>query len=118
MGVIAGLSFAAGKAELPAKADTALRAVADLVAKYPSIKLVIVGHAGPDDAIPAEGDDDGSAAAQATSLARAQAVEAKLYELGVSDGSLVVEAKGGSEPVGGKAAAQRRIEIRLFVPTR
>jgi outer membrane protein OmpA-like peptidoglycan-associated protein len=74
LGVIAGLSFAAGKADIPDKADAALRAVAALVTTWPSIKLVLVGHAGPDDAIPGEGDDDGSAAAQATSLARAEAV--------------------------------------------
>ncbi len=117
LGVIAGLTFASGKAELPAKVDAMLAPYVALLAAEPSIKLLVIGHAGADEVV-ATDDDDGSAAAQALSLERAEAVAARLYQLGVGRGSLDVVGRGASEPVAGKAPAQRRAEIRLYVPTR
>ena len=56
LGVIAGLTFAAGKADLPAKADAMLQPYVALLAAEPSIKLLVIGHAGADEVVTTDDD--------------------------------------------------------------
>lgn len=102
--------FDAGRADL----KPAMRPVLDEIARQldPTVRLTVVGHT--DGAGPASVNDP-------LSMDRAEAVREYLVNHGVQRGRLLVEGRGGREPVASNAtesgrAANRRVEIYLSQP--
>lgn len=109
-GKIDGIWFALGKATIKPESDKALQAAADVLKKYPSVRLEVSGHTSSEGA---------AAFNQTLSEERAQAVVTWLVNAGVPADSLVARGAGSSEPVGDNKtqagrAANRRIEFKLL----
>ncbi|NVB84771.1 MAG: OmpA family protein, partial [Kofleriaceae bacterium] len=95
---------------------------------HPSIKVVLVGHTDDREAKAfvtpaAEGAPPPDVDAIATDLARAraEAVRQALVSQGIPSGRFVIDGVGAEEPVADNATpkgrlANRRVEIKLFVP--
>ena len=96
---------------------------------HPSIRVVLIGHTDDREAQQFATAEDGQPAPDADTLsadlarARAEAVKNALIALGIPQSRIVVEGRGGEEPVAdnGKPRgrlANRRVEIKLYVPPR
>lgn len=126
-GSIEGLLYAEGETAVRASADKYIAKIAKVMLAHPSIKIVLVGHTDDREAnafaTPAEGQPPPDVAAIATDLARAraEAVRQALVAAGVPGGRIVVDGVGAEEPVADNSTpkgrlANRRVEIKLFVP--
>jgi outer membrane protein OmpA-like peptidoglycan-associated protein len=129
VGTIEGLLYGSGEIEVRATASKSLDKIIALLTKYPSVKVVVVGHVDNQEArlpiAPEPGETEPDPAALAVELSRARAGEVKreLLRRGIGPGRVDVDGKGAEEPVsdGDTPRARlrnRRVELRLFLPVR
>ncbi len=127
-GTVEGLLYADGETAVRDSAAEPLKKLAATMALHKHIRVVLIGYTddreakqfaptGKDDPPPdmAQLDDD-------LSRARADAVRIELEKLGVGSGRIDVDGKGAEDPVGDNTTprgrlANRRVEIKLFVPS-
>jgi len=127
-GTIEGLLYAEGETVVRDSALPSLQKIAGTMTRHPSIRVVLIGHTDDREAQQLAAADAGPPAdleTQALELARAraEAVKDALAELGIPQSRIVVESRGGEEPVSDNTKprgrlANRRVEIRLYVPPR
>ncbi|WP_428265694.1 OmpA family protein [Haliangium sp.] len=106
------LHFRAGSERLARGANARAREIAEVLAQYSAVKLVVVGHAGPREADTPDQADD-------LSRRRAEAARALLVELGVDPRRLEIWAHGARRPVTTErrdGARNRRVTIHVLVP--
>ncbi len=127
-GSIEGLLYAEGETVVRDSAMKYLAKIVKVMTDHPSIKVVLVGHTDDREAKafvtpPAEGQPPPDVDAIATDLARAraEAVRQALVSQGIPAGRFVIDGVGAEEPVADNASpkgrlANRRVEIKLFVP--
>jgi OOP family OmpA-OmpF porin len=129
VGTIEGLLYGSGEIEVRPSADKALDRILALLAKYPSVKVVLVGHVDNQEALlpiapePGETPPDPAQLAMELSRARAGEVKRELIRRGLASGRVDVAGKGAEEPVSDGDSPRvrlrnRRVELRLFVPVR
>ncbi|MBS1564240.1 MAG: OmpA family protein [Bacteroidetes bacterium] len=103
-----GILFDVNAATIRPESNGVLKEIAEVLKKYPDVKVKVLGHT----------DSDGSDAANlALSKKRAEAVKQSLQsDYGIEEGRITTDGKGETEPVGdnktreGKAA-NRRVEF-------
>jgi len=128
-GTIEGLLYAEGETVVRESGLPGLRKIAKTMTAHPSIRVVLIGHTDDREAQQFATAEDGQPAPDADTLsadlarARAEAVKNALIALGIPQSRIVVEGRGGEEPVAdnGKPRgrlANRRVEIKLYVPPR
>ena len=127
-GTIEGLLYAEGETVVRDSAQPSLRQIAKTMTKHPSIRVVLIGHTDDREAKQFAATDTGQPADLETlsadlARARAEAVKNALIDLGIPQSRIVVESRGGEEPVSDNTKprgrlANRRVEIRLYVPPR
>jgi outer membrane protein OmpA-like peptidoglycan-associated protein len=140
-GTVEGLIYAEGETLVRDAALPTLRKIAKTMAAHPSIRVVLIGHtddreakqfATPDDAQPASSAPTGPQAAPQgdvdtlaadLSRARAEAVKNALVATGVLPSRILVQGRGFEDPVSDNTKprgrlANRRVEIKLYVPAR
>ncbi len=122
-GTIEGLLYAEGETVVRDSAQPAMKKIAEMLAKYPSVKIVLIGHTDDREAKQFATPDSSDIAALSADLARAraEAVRIELVRLGVGSGRVQVEGHGADEPVTDNDSprgrlANRRVELKLFVP--
>lgn len=102
-GSIEGIQFDQGKASIKRSSESTLHAAADVLKKYPTIRVEISGHTSSD------GNADFN---QKLSEERAQAVVDWLVRAGVAQENLVARGAGSTEPLADNATAAGRIKNR------
>lgn len=128
-GTIEGLLYAEGETVVRDSAQANVKKLAKVMADFPSIKVVLIGHTDNVEAKqfakPVEGEPPPDLDALATDLsrARAEAVKQALVAAGVAAPRILVEGHGAEEPVTENdkpkgRLANRRVEIKLYVPPR
>jgi outer membrane protein OmpA-like peptidoglycan-associated protein len=126
-GTIEGLLYAEAETVVRDSAVPNIQKIAKTMAAHPSIRVVLIGHTDNREAKQfanaASPDQDIAELAVDLARARAEAVRQVLVANGVSDGRIKVEGRGAEEPVGDNEKAKgrlanRRVEIKLFVPPR
>jgi outer membrane protein OmpA-like peptidoglycan-associated protein len=128
-GTIEGLIYAAAETGVRDSAKSNLQKIAKTMLDHPSIRVVLVGYTDDREAKQFAEPVDGQPAPDVTELAndlaraRAEAVRQVLAENGIADGRIVVEGRGPDEPVADNdkpkgRLANRRVEIKLYVPPR
>ncbi len=129
-GTVEGLIYAEGETAVRDSAKANLEKIAKLMAAFPSIKVQLIGHTDDREANqfatkPKEGEPPPDLAQLAIDLsrARAEAVRQALVDIGVPGTRVEIDGKGGEEPVAENdkprgRLANRRVEIRLYVPPR
>ena len=127
-GTIEGLLYAEGETVVRDSALPSLQKIAGTMTRHPSIRVVLIGHTDDREAqqlAAADASPPADLETQALELARAraEAVKDALAELGIPQSRIVVESRGGEEPVSDNTKprgrlANRRVEIRLYVPPR
>lgn len=127
-GTIEGLIYGEGETVVRDSAQRSILAIAKVLTAQPSVKLVLVGHTDDREAKafvtpPEEGQPAPDVDTIATDLARAraEAVRQALVAAGIPQGRMVVDGIGAEEPVTSNDTpkgrlANRRVEIKLFVP--
>ncbi len=127
-GTIEGLIYGEGETAVRDSAQKAIQQIAKTLIAQPSVKIILVGHTDDREAKafvtpPAEGQPAPDVTAIATDLsrARAEAVRQALVGAGVPEARIVVDGMGAEEPVTDNGSpkgrlANRRVEIKLFVP--
>jgi outer membrane protein OmpA-like peptidoglycan-associated protein len=125
-GTIEGLIYADGETVVRDSALPGIRKIARTMAAHPSIRVVLIGHTDDREAkqlaTPGQPPDLEALSAD-LSKARAEAVKNALIEAGTSQGRIVVEGRGAEEPVADNTRprgrlANRRVEIKLYIPPR
>jgi outer membrane protein OmpA-like peptidoglycan-associated protein len=127
-GTIEGLVYTEGETAVRDSAHPALRKIARTMAAHPNIRVVLVGHTDDREARqlatgePAAPPDLDALSAD-LARARAQAVKNALVAAGVPAPRILIDGKGADEPVADNARprgrlANRRVEIKLYVPPR
>lgn len=129
-GTIEGLLYGDGETAVRDSAQGNLKKIAGIMAAHPSIKVVLIGHTDNQEAKQfVEKPKDGEPAADLEQLAmdlskaRAESVKQALVALGVAAPRIDVDGKGAEEPVAENdkpkgRLANRRVEIKLYVPPR
>lgn len=128
-GTVEGLLYADGETVVRDSAQPQIKKIAKLMATYPSIKVVLIGHTDDREAkqfatvVEGQPPPDFDALAQDLSKARAEAVKQALVAAGVAAPRIEIEGRGAEEPVSDNdkpkgRLANRRVEIKLFVPPR
>jgi outer membrane protein OmpA-like peptidoglycan-associated protein len=127
-GTIEGLIYAEGETFVRDSAMQSLRKIARTMQAHATIRVVLIGHTDDREAKQfAAGDADPPPDLDALSadLARARAEAAKnaLVSSGIAATRILVEGKGAEEPVADNTKprgrlANRRVEIKLYVPPR
>jgi outer membrane protein OmpA-like peptidoglycan-associated protein len=129
-GTVEGLIYAEGETAVRESAKPNLEKIAKLMQAFPSIKVQLIGHTDDREAnqfatAPKEGEPAPDLAQLAIDLsrARADAVRQALVGVGVPATRVEIDGKGGEEPVSENdkprgRLANRRVEIRLYVPPR
>jgi outer membrane protein OmpA-like peptidoglycan-associated protein len=143
-GTIEGLIYAAGETTVRDSALPSLQRIVTIMKAHPGIKVVLIGHTDDKEAAsepegaadgkgsgtpngtaakPDAGGADLAAASEELAKARADGVRQSLVKLGVSSGRISVDGRGSEEPVAENDTprhrlANRRVEIKLFVPKR
>lgn len=126
-GSIEGLLYAEGETAVRDSATKFLQKIATVMNANPSIRVVLVGYTDDREAnafaTPIEGQPAPDVTVIATDLARAraEAVRQAMVGIGIPAGRIVVDGVGAEEPVADNATAKgrlanRRVEIKLFVP--
>ena len=125
-GTIEGLIYAEGETVVRDSALPTIHRIARTMTAHPNIRVVLVGHT--DDREAKQLGDPGQpvdldALAADLSRARAEAVKNALVADGIPARRIIVDGKGADEPVAdnGKPRgrlANRRVEIKLYVPPR
>jgi OmpA-OmpF porin, OOP family len=128
-GTIEGLIYAEGETVVRASGLPYIRRIAKTMTAQPSIRVVLIGHTDDREAkqfATAEGDQppgDVEALSLDLSRARAEAVKNALSDAGIAPTRVVVEGRGAEDPVADNdkprgRLANRRVEIKLYVPPR
>jgi OmpA-OmpF porin, OOP family len=128
-GTIEGLAYGTGEIDVRPTAERTLDRIAAILAKHPSVRIVLVGHTDDQEALLPVGPEEGETAPDPAALAlelsrtRADQVRQALLRRGVGAGRIDVQGKGADAPVseGNTPRARlrnRRVELRLFVPVR
>jgi outer membrane protein OmpA-like peptidoglycan-associated protein len=127
-GTIEGLIYGEGETVVRDSAQKSIQAVAKVLIAQPSVKIIVVGHTDDREAnafatAPAEGQPapDTTSISIDLAKARAEAVRQALVAAGVPEARVVVDGVGTEEPVTSNDSAKgrlanRRVEIKLFVP--
>ena len=131
LGTVEGLLYNPGLTEVRGTADQALARIVTLLEKYPSVRIVVVGHTDDREAeieaIEGEPPEEAAARQEAALVElareRAAAVADALVERGIPRGRIVVDGAGVAEAVSDNESPRgrlrnRRVELRLFVPVR
>jgi OmpA-OmpF porin, OOP family len=128
IGTIPGLLYAAQETEVRDSASASIEKLVVLMAKYPSVRLLIMGHtddveATPKGTLDKDSPPDVDSLSEDLSMARAEAVKQALVGRGIVAARIETKGLGRTEPVSDNATprgrlANRRVEIRLFVPQR
>ena len=127
-GTIEGLIYGEGETVVRDAAMPSIRKIARTMATHPSIRVVLIGHTDDREARQfATGDPGQPADIEALSAdlarARAQAVRNALVAAGIPQPRILIESKGADDPVADNTRprgrlANRRVEIKLYVPAR
>jgi outer membrane protein OmpA-like peptidoglycan-associated protein len=127
-GTIEGLTYGEGETVVRDAAIPGLRKIARTMTAHASIRVVLIGHTDDREAKQfAAGDPGQPADLEALSAdlarARAEAVKNTLVTLGIPQSRIIVEGKGADDPVADNTRprgrlANRRVEIKLYVPVR
>lgn len=129
-GTVEGLVYAEGETIVRDAALPSIKRIAKTMTTYPSIRVVLIGHTDDREAKQfATAAEDGQPAPELGTLsadlsrARAEAVKNALIATGIPQPRIVVEGKGADDPVADNAKprgrlANRRVEIKLYVPAR
>jgi outer membrane protein OmpA-like peptidoglycan-associated protein len=127
-GTIEGLIYGDGETVVRDSAQKSIQAIAKVLIAQPSVKIILIGHTDDREAkafatAPAEGQPAADLDSIATDLARAraEAVRQALVAAGLPEARIVVDGVGAEEPVTDNGSAKgrlanRRVEIKLFVP--
>jgi outer membrane protein OmpA-like peptidoglycan-associated protein len=127
-GTIEGLIYAEGETAVRPTAQKAIEGIAKILLAQPSVKIVLIGHTDDREAkafiTPPKKDEpppDLASISTDLSRARGEAVRQALVAAGVPTGRMVVDGVGAEEPVTDNGSAKgrlanRRVEIKLFVP--
>ncbi len=127
-GTIEGLIYADGETAVRPTARKAMDRIAKILLAHPTVKIILIGHTDDREAkafiTPSKKDEpppDVTAIANDLSRARAEAVRQELVAAGIPAGRMVVDGFGADEPVTDNGTAKsrlanRRVEIKLFVP--
>ena len=124
-GTVEGLLYGEGETTVTPTAMQPLQKIAKIMQAHPSIRVVLIGHTDDREAkqFATEPNADLAALNADLSKARAEAVRQALGNLGIPNGRIELEARGAEEPVSDNntaraRSANRRVEIRLYVPIR
>jgi OOP family OmpA-OmpF porin len=128
-GTVEGLLYAEGETVVRDSAIPNIQKIAKTMAAHPTIKVVLIGHTDDREAnqfaTVVEGGEPPDLAQLAIDLAhaRAEAVKQALVTAGVAAPRVEVVGKGAEEPVSDNdkpkgRLANRRVEIKLYVPPR
>ncbi|HEY4238593.1 MAG TPA: OmpA family protein [Kofleriaceae bacterium] len=129
-GSIEGLLYADGETAVHDSAQASLKKIAGVMMAHPSIRVVLIGHTDDREAKQfAPPHAEGDAAPDLVQLsedlgrARAEAVKQAMIAVGVPGPRIDVDTKGAEEPLADNdkprgRLANRRVEIKLFVPVR
>ena len=128
-GTVEGLLYADGETVVRDSAQPNMDKLAALMTKYPSIRVVLIGHTDDREAkqfatvIEGQPAPDLAALSADLSRARAESVKQALVAAGVKPNRVDVEGHGAEEPVTDNdnprgRLANRRVEIKLYVPQR
>ncbi|HET7499350.1 MAG TPA: OmpA family protein, partial [Kofleriaceae bacterium] len=127
-GTIEGLSYGEGETAVRDTATPALRRIAKTMTTHPSIRVVLIGHTDDREArqfAPAGAGQppDVEALSADLSRARAEAVRNALVATGIAAARIEIQGKGFDDPVADNTRprgrlANRRVEIKLYVPPR
>ncbi len=129
-GTVEGLIYADGETVVRDSATPGIQKIAKIMKAHPSIRVVLIGHTDAEEAKQfATKPENGEAAPDIAALnadlsrARAEAVKQALGTQGIPGGRIDVEGHGAEEPVSDNdkprgRLANRRVEIKLFVPIR
>jgi outer membrane protein OmpA-like peptidoglycan-associated protein len=128
-GTIEGLTYDPGETSAGRGGRRALKKIAAVMKKYPSIRITLIGHTDDREAAPrsddppAEGEAPPEPAALAVELSieRAAVLKAILVGNGIGEGRVTVEGKGAEDPVGDNdkrrgRQANRRVVLKRAVP--
>jgi len=128
-GTIEGLLYADAETVVRDSALPGIRRIAKTMTAHPSIRVLLIGHTDDREAKQFATAENGQPAPELDALsadlsrARAEAVKNALVAAGVASTRIVVEGKGAEEPVGDNTKprgrlANRRVEIKLYIPPR
>jgi outer membrane protein OmpA-like peptidoglycan-associated protein len=127
-GTIEGLVYAEGETVVRDAALVTIRRIARTMQAHPNIRVVLIGHTDDREARQLATGDAGQPADLAAlsadlARARAEAVKNTLAAVGIPRPRIITDGKGADEPVAdnGKPRgrlANRRVEIKLYVPPR
>jgi outer membrane protein OmpA-like peptidoglycan-associated protein len=126
-GSIEGLLYGEGETAVRESATKYLQRIAKVMIANPSIRVVLVGHTDDREAkafatpVPGQPAPDVNAIATDLARARAEAVRQAMVAAGIPAGRMVVDGVGAEAPVADNGTAKgrlanRRVEIKLFVP--
>lgn len=128
-GTVEGLIYADGETVVRESAQGSIQKIAQTMTTYPSIKVLLIGHTDDREAkafaIPDEGGEPPDVGAVAADLARAraEAVRQALIAAGIGEARVDIQGVGFDDPVADNESAKgrlanRRVEIKLYVPLR
>jgi OOP family OmpA-OmpF porin len=128
-GTIEGLIYGEGETAVRDSALPSLRKIAKTMTAHPSIRVVLIGHTDDREAkqfataVRGQPAPELGALSADLSRARAEAVKNALVALRIPPSQIVVDGKGAEEPVADNTRprgrlANRRVEIKLYIPPR
>jgi outer membrane protein OmpA-like peptidoglycan-associated protein len=126
-GTIEGLNYSEGETVVHDAAMLAIRKIAKTMAAHPSIRVVLIGHTDDREAkqfaTASESQPDLEGLSADLSRARAEAVKNALVTVGILPSRILVQGRGFEDPVSDNTKprgrlANRRVEIKLYVPPR
>ncbi len=128
-GTVEGLLYADGETVVRDSAQPNILKIVKIMAAHPTIKVVLIGHTDDREAnqfatiVEGAEPPDYAQLAVDLSIARAEAVKQALVTAGVAAPRVVIEGRGSEEPVVENdkpkgRLANRRVEIKLYVPPR
>jgi outer membrane protein OmpA-like peptidoglycan-associated protein len=125
-GTVEGLTYGEGETVVRDAAMPAIRKIAKTMTAHPSIRVVLIGHTDDREAkqfaLPDEQPDVEALSAD-LARARAEAVKNALVAAGILPSRILVQGRGFEDAVADNAKprgrlANRRVEIKLYVPAR
>lgn len=123
-GTVEGLLYAEGETLVRPTAQPAIRRIAKTLAAHPSIRVVLIGHTDDREAKQlADASQELDAVSMDLAKARAEAVKNALLAAGAGPARIIVDGRGAEEPIldndtPRNRLANRRVEIKLYVPPR
>lgn len=128
-GTVEGLIYAEGETIVRDSALPGVRKIAKTLTAHPSIRVVLIGHTDDREAQQFATAENGQPAPDVDALsadlsrARAEAVKNVLVALRTPASQILVEGHGAEEPVADNTKprgrlANRRVEIKLYIPPR